>query len=157
MLWSFSELVGFGGGGADGSLGGTGVELRLTAQGLMESTAEAQVDLSALLSEGGAEAMVVFALACRVGEAPKEDQLLDDEGKRLGGRGRRIRRRGDKDRARSNKFYTSNTPYLGETRFALGLHTRLKVMIRGFRCANLGTRADDCGQADERWVFLCWR
>lgn len=76
MLWSFSELVGFGGGGTGISLG-TGVELRLTAQGLMESTAEAQVDFSALLS-AGAEAMVVFALACRVGEAPKEDQLLDE-------------------------------------------------------------------------------
>lgn len=75
MLWSFSEVAGFGGGGT-GSLG-TGVVLRLTAQGLMESTADAHVDFSALLS-AGAEAMVAFALAYRAGEAPREDQLLDE-------------------------------------------------------------------------------
>lgn len=110
MLWSFSELVGFGGGGTGVSLG-TGVELRLTAQGLMESTAEAQVDFSALLS-AGAEAMVVFALACRVGEAPKEDQLLDEVKVRRGSRENKRATRNEMgerpkcDRARSSKIYS---------------------------------------------------
>lgn len=75
MLWSFSEVVCFGVRGT-GSLG-TGVELRLKAHGLMESTADAHVDFSAFLS-AGPEAMVGIALACRVGEAPREDQLLDE-------------------------------------------------------------------------------
>lgn len=74
MLWSPPELAGFVVGEGTGSLG-TGVELRLPAQGLMESTAEAHVDLSALLSTD-VLAMLSAARRCHAREAPREDQLL---------------------------------------------------------------------------------
>jgi hypothetical protein len=51
-----------------------GVELRLTDHGLMESTAEAQVDFSAFLSAPDADAI----LLCHAGEACEEDQLLTE-------------------------------------------------------------------------------
>lgn len=77
MLWSAPEVVAvFDGGGGAGSFG-TGVVLRLPAQGFIESTAEAQVDFSAFLSPGaeGAEAMILLCL-CHAWEAPEEGQLL---------------------------------------------------------------------------------
>lgn len=100
MLWSPFELAGLDGGGGTGSLG-TGVELRLPAHGLMESTAEAQVDLSAsFLSPGAMLLALLLALALALvpvlsvlvlllgwvlllaivsaREAPREDQLLDE-------------------------------------------------------------------------------
>lgn len=75
MLWSFSEVISLAGGGT-GSLG-TGVELRLPAQGLIESTAEAQVDFSAFLSTGP-DAIVTFMLTFHIGEVPREHQLLNN-------------------------------------------------------------------------------
>lgn len=72
MLWS-PVLLGLGGGGAAGSLG-AGVELRAPDQGLIESTAEAQVDFSAFLSAVDPEAIFLF----HAEEAPglRVDQLL---------------------------------------------------------------------------------
>lgn len=61
-----------GGGGGGGCSFGVGVELRLTDQGLMESTAEAQVDFSAFLSAPDPEAIFL----CHAEEACEEDQLL---------------------------------------------------------------------------------
>lgn len=61
-----------GGGGGGGCSFGVGVELRLTDHGLMESTAEAQVDFSAFLSAPDPEAMFL----CHAEEACEEDQLL---------------------------------------------------------------------------------
>lgn len=74
ILWSppCGAGAGFGGGGAGGSLG-VGVELRLTDHGLMDSTAEAQVDFSAFLSAPDPEAI----LLCHADEAC-EDQLLTE-------------------------------------------------------------------------------
>lgn len=72
MLWSPPWGAGLGGGGAGGCSFGVGVELRLTDHGLMESTAEAQVDLSAFLSAPDPEAMFL----CHAQEACEEDQLL---------------------------------------------------------------------------------
>ena len=74
VLWSPVLLVA-GGGGACGSLG-AGVVLRAPAQGLMESTADAQVDFSAFLSAAVPEAMFL----CHAEEAPglREDQLLNE-------------------------------------------------------------------------------
>lgn len=74
ILWSPPELAGFGVGEGTGSLG-TGVELRLTDQGLIESTAEAQVDLSVFLS-AGTVAMLSSARYCHAREAPRENLLL---------------------------------------------------------------------------------
>lgn len=74
MLWSPPELAGFGVGEGKGSLG-TGVELRLTDQGLIESTAEAQVDLSVFLSPGTV-AMLSSVRYCHAREAPRENLLL---------------------------------------------------------------------------------
>lgn len=99
ILWSPPEITGFGGGGGAGSRGtGVGVGVRLPAQGLMESTAEAQLDFSAFLSPGpddpDAGVAMLYRLCgreCHAREAPREDQLL------------------------------------GETRFACLLGTRLKV------------------------------
>lgn len=79
MLWSPPELPGFGGGGGGGTGAGslgTGVVLRLPAQGLMESTAEAQVDFSPLLSAGADPEAMLLEPVCHAREAPKEDQLL---------------------------------------------------------------------------------
>lgn len=77
MLWSPPVLTGFGGGGGTGSLG-TGVEPRLpAAQGLIESTAEAQEDFSTFFSK---EADTGVAMLCgrdlECHEAAREDQLL---------------------------------------------------------------------------------
>lgn len=73
MLWSPPWFVGLGAGGAGGSLG-VGVELRLTDHGLIDSTAEAQVDFSAFLSAADPEAMFL----CHAEEACEEDQLLTE-------------------------------------------------------------------------------
>ena len=73
MLWSppWGAGAGLGGGGAGGSLG-VGVELRLTDHGLMDSTAEAQVDFSAFFSAPDPEAIFL----CHADEPCEEDQLL---------------------------------------------------------------------------------
>jgi hypothetical protein len=71
VLWSPVLLV--GGGGGAGSLG-AGVELRAPDQGLMESTADAQVDLSAFLSAADPEA--IFLCHAEEAPCPKEDQVL---------------------------------------------------------------------------------
>lgn len=72
MLWSPPWGAGLGVGGAGGCSLGVGVELRLTDHGLMESTAEAQVDFSAFLSAPDPEAMFL----CHAEEDCEEDQLL---------------------------------------------------------------------------------
>lgn len=71
VLWSPVLFVGGGGGG--GSLG-AGVELRAPDQGLMESTADAQVDFSAFLSAADPEA--IFLCHAEEGPDPREDQVL---------------------------------------------------------------------------------
>ena len=73
-LWSPGFGGGGGGGFGAGSLG-VGVVLRLPAQGLMESTAEAQVDFSAFLSPG-VDAMVLAGPDCHPATGLLGDQIL---------------------------------------------------------------------------------